>query len=238
VKVYVLISSIPSRRHSRERLQEEVAQQSRRPDALILVLDGYGAERIPPTTLPVASEYRSTDFLGPGARWRVVRDLEPDDVVICLDDDIVLAEAPRLVEALVRTMEENGGAAAAMGRTVYGGTAFPGVFSYGQLIHGAGAGLTVRAKHLDGFGSFAEEIRQASSTNMLGPCGDDDALVSAYLWRTGIRLWHAPTGNIYEAPELQATSQGAQRLARGENVHFDSQKRKLAEISGWPWPMK
>lgn len=243
-RVIVLIATIPPRKRSCERLLEELTQQSRVPDGVILVCDNYGATPAPACPLPLLATSSTSNPTGGGCRWRAAEALvldeytppDPDDIIVCLDDDIMLLKAPRCIEALVEAVEQGGGAAAAMGRVVDGGgQAPPQLASCGDLIYGAGCGLTVRAKHLIGVGQFARDVVAAGGPDMLGLRGDDDALVSAWLWKSGVRIAHAATGNIFPAPNTQDSSY-TQALIAGK-VDFDAQKRQLKKITGWPWPL-
>lgn len=170
-----------------------------------------------------------------GSARQAARDLAPDDIVISIDDDPVLSEAPRFVEALAETVEACGGAAAAMGYTHEGYRAAPGPTSRGRLILGCGCGLAVRAGHLLGLHALAVEVLQAGGPDALGPCGDDQALVSAHLWRRGVPLFHAAVGPLSFAEGTQRGSQFKARKARGEPDEF-AQARRIAEITGWPLP--
>jgi len=195
---------------------------------------------------------------GPGHRWRVAEDLAtetttvhrgpparrtmqtfppvlgPDDIVVCLDDDADLAEAPRFLEALAVIVETTTCAAAAMGMTPEGLRAAPGDASRGRLILGCGCGLALRAGHLAGLAALAAEVREAGGPDLLGPCGDDQALVSAHLWRRGVPLLHAAVGPLRFAEGTQAASQTRARQARGEDLQ--AQAQALAQITGWPLP--
>jgi len=237
-RVLVLIATIPSRKRSCERLLIELAKQSRLPDGVILVCDGYGDSPSPACPLEVVVDYHSSTPQGAGNRWRVVAGesegvLKADDIVVCLDDDTMLVSAPGLVAALVETVEASPCAAAAMGRTADGKFAPPGAYSRGELIYGAGCGLTVRAGMLASLSAFAIEVSAAGGPDALGLYGDDDALMSAYLWKQNVRILHAATGNIFPAPGTHATSQTAVHHAKGKP--FDAQKIAIARITGWPW---
>jgi hypothetical protein len=257
--VVVLVATIPARKRSCERLLAELKQkQTRKPDELILVLDGYAdapAPTYPPpptggVAFPVHA-VRTYKPEGAGNRWRVVenattgrgsdgrRTIDPESIVVCIDDDILTLEAPRLIEALVAAIEADppgDRAAAAMGRTFDGKPAPPGTVSRGMLIYAAGAGLAVRARYLEGIGAFADEVHEKGGPDAFGPLGDDDALVSAYLWKRQIPIAHAATGNIFPAPNTQAHSQTRQHIAR--RVALDEQKKAIRKATGWPWPVQ
>lgn len=232
---YALIATIPARRPFCERLLRELARQSRKPDGVIFVLDGYGDLPAPACSLPVVREHRTAQLSGAGQRWLRCGDLDPEDIIVNLDDDIVLAGAPSCFKTLADTAEQHKTAAAAMGRTARNKVAPPGLLPYGALIHAAGCGLTVRVKHLVGLQEFATSIKAQGGPDGLGPGGDDDGLVSAYLWRSGVVITHAPTGNIFQAPGAQSGTTPAAKKARLENLAL--QKKSLKNLTGWPWPM-
>lgn len=260
-RILALVPTIPPRRRSCTRLLAELAKQSRPPDGVLLCLDGYGEAEAPSCPLPVV-QLRTPALSGPGAKWRVVRELNgcpvdaepgaargvhwtqtpgdapsvhplaPDDVLVCIDDDAMLRDAPHFIRELVATM--GAGAAAAMGRTAAGRFAPPGAVSHGPLVYGCGLGLTVRVGHLAGLHDLAERVRRAGGPDALGPAGDDDALVSAHLWLQGVPILHAAAGNVYAAPGTQESSHTVVRRRRGEGI--EDQKRAIARITGWPWP--
>jgi hypothetical protein len=229
-RVVVLLATVPARKNSCERLLDEVAKQSRKPDGVVLVLDGYGDAPAPKCALPIITTHRTEKPTGAGARWRAVANFPPETIVVCLDDDIMLIEAPNLIRKLVDAVESGGGAAAAMGRSADGKFAPPGKFSRGDLIHGLGCGLAVRAKHLTGLQKFADEVRADNGPDALGLRGDDDALVSAFLWRNKVRILHAATGNIFAAPGTQASA-----ARNGSKEAPNAQKLAIKKLTGWPW---
>jgi len=238
--VVALVASIPARRRSCERLLDELSRQTRPPDGVVLVLDGYGDDMgaltyhpTPRCPLPLIVEYRTVAPRGAGARWRATDDMNAETIVVTLDDDIMTLEAPRLVEALVAVVESGDHAAAAMGRSADGKPAPPGDFSRGPLIYGAGCGLTVRARYLRGLSAFADEVKAAGGPDALGLLGDDDALVSAFLWKREIPIVHAATGNIYPAPNTQASSYTQALAKRG--IDINAQKQAIRKVTGWPW---
>lgn len=233
-RVIVLVATIPARRRTCERLLAELAKQSRVPDGVVLVLDGYGDEMpAPACPLLILAEVRTAEMSGAGNRWRCVTDFAPDDVIICLDDDTMLCEAPTLVAALTMAVVASGGASAAMGFSANGKSAPPGVHSRGDLIYAAGCGLTVRCKHLDGLEAFAKAVVAEGGPDALGVHGDDDALVSAYLWKRGVNIRHAATGNIFPAPNTRTTSQTEAKAK--QQIDSNAQKLAIKKITGWPW---
>jgi len=256
-RVIALVATIPPRRRSCMRLLDELTtRQTRKPDGVVMVWDGFAADVpvvAPPDRLPLIGYAHNEKPCGAGARWLLVeafltselsgpeelRPIKADDTIVCLDDDIMTLEAPRLVESLVAAVEGvhqhglEGCAAAAMGRSANGKPAPPGDASRGQLLHGAGCGLTVKARHLKGLRAFADEVKAAGGPDALGVLGDDDALVSAFLWRKGIPIIHTATGNIYPAPNTQASSTTHALMQR--KIDFNTQKRAIRKVTGWPW---
>ncbi len=233
--ILALIATIPPRAASCARLLRELAAQTTPPGGVILCLDGYGAGAAPDGPLPVVAAHRTDVRQGPGGRWRAALALPSETLVVAIDDDCVLARAPRFVESLVAVAGPDGAAAAA-GLDVKGRRVYPGDPARGALLYGIGCGLTVRVRHLAGLADLAARMRDAEGVDPLGPLGDDDALVSAHLWRTAVRLGHAPTGVFEAAPGTATSSQTRARAARGDAP--DAQKHALRRVAGWPWPSR
>lgn len=226
-RVLVLVATIPTRKQPCTRVLGDLMQQTRRPDGVVLVLDGYGDESAPPCPFPVVLEKRTPQLSGAGNRWRALAEIPADDIVICIDDDMIFWEAPNLVEELAKAVVEFGGAAAPMGRTFDGKAAPPGAWSRGDLLHAAGHGISARAGVLAGVIAFAEEVKASGGPDALGPHGDDDALVSAYLWKTGVPIKHVATGNQHTQWGIKSTF----KPQADPNI----QKRAIAKATGWPW---
>jgi len=234
VRVVALLSTIPARRLSCERLLRELSAQRRKPDGVLLRLDGYADTLAPRCPLPVVLEHRTPTPSGAGGRWLLAAEALPENcVAVNIDDDAVLTDAPDFVGILAEAAEVAGGAAAAMGRTATGRAALPVGASRGKLTYACGLGLTVRAGLLKNLRRFAASVAAAGGPDALGLNGDDDALVSAYLWARGSSPAHAPPGNVYAAPGTRDSSQSAARAARGEPP--DAQKIAIKKITGWPW---
>lgn len=231
-RVLALIATIPPRRHSCERLLRELTKQTRPPDGVVLCLDGYGQSPQPACPLPVVAISRTPSLSGAGQRWIMAAYVPQDDILINIDDDCYTVRAPNLIKALTEAVEQ-GGAAAAMGKTIAGRRAPPGKHSHGALIYAAGCGLAVRASDLDGLHVFAREIREKAGFDPLGIRGDDDALLSAYFHVRGIPIRHVATGVINAVAGTGASSQTRDKLARGEDLN--AQKRVIAALTGWPW---
>lgn len=227
-RVLALVATIPARKQSCTRLLAELAKQTRPPDGIVLVLDGYGDEPAPPCPLPVVLEKRTAQLSGAGARWCVLSELPIDDIIINIDDDTVLFEAPQFVAKLAEVVECFNCAAGAMGRTFDGKAAPPGHYSRGELMHAAGCGVSARAGVFAGVVAFADEMKAAGGLDALGPGGDDDAIMSAYLWKAGVPIKHvAVGGNVYTAPGVVSTFK--------PQKDPDTQKRAISAFTGWPW---
>jgi len=225
MRVLALLATIPARQQSCTRVLQELAQQTRPPDCIVFVLDGYGDQPAPPCSLPIVLEKRTPQLSGAGNRWRALSELPADDIVIIIDDDMIMP--PNLVEKLAESVIQNGGAAAPMGRTFDGKAAPPGKFSRGDLLHAAGHGIAARVNVLVGVLDFAAEVKAIGGPDSLGPGGDDDSIVSAYLWKAGVKIRHVPTGNTYTQPGIKSTF----KFQQDPNV----QKRAIAKATGWPW---
>ncbi len=257
-RVFVLLPTIPARRAACEALLAALLRQSRPPDRVILCLDGYGAapapERPAPLRQSVIEVRRQGTCGGPGHRWRtalgllgpsLISDgttpaylapvLQDDDLLVSLDDDADLSEAPNFLNWLIVGALAHG-AAAATGLTPKGHRAPPGEAHCGPLLLGCGCGLALRARHLVGLPELAAEVLRAGGPDALGALGDDQALVSAHLWRQRVALHHAATGRLRFAPGTDASAQWMARRAGKAPGKADpwDQARAIARITGWP----
>lgn len=228
MRVTALIATVPSRKKLCERLLLELTRQTRPPDDLVLVCDGYpDKETTPqiPVTLTVRDLVRSTEFRGCGARWLEVQKLHPSDVVFCIDDDTMVTK-PQALEKLLSLVEPGRSAAGAMGITLQGRAAPPGDVSMGDLIFVAPCGLAAYAGDLQGLHGFADELKKAGGPAALENNGSDDALISAFLWKSGIAIHHAPSGEL-----RPLTKSASKKLSH-------RQKWEIAKRTGWPFVSK
>ena len=255
MRTFILLPTIPARRAACEALLAALPHQSQVPDGLILCLDGFGDE-----PAPKGLGYLPFDRLvirhpgasgGPGHRWRVALSLcgtmggpADEDLLVSLDDDADLAEAPRFVQRLVEAAAQQG-AAAAIGITPGGRRAPPGDLPYGPLILGCACGLAVRARDLAGLLALRDQIVSQGGPDALGARGDDQALVSAHLWLRNVPLVHAATGPLRFAVGTSQSAQWQARAARQRaaapfaapsvSAPWD-QARQIARLTGWPFP--
>ena len=233
-RVLILLATIPARRASVTRLLNEFVMQTRHPDGIVLVLDGYGDAQAPESPFHVVATHRTNELSGAGNRWRAVKDLLPEDIVICIDDDTMLGKASDLVRNLAFMVDSKDSAAAIMGQDLEGKMAYPGTrVQRSNIICAAACGLAVKAKHLIGVEDFAAQVHAAGGPDCLGVLGDDEALVSAFLWRNRIPIAHVLAGPITAAPGTRESSQTLARLKKHEN--FDVQRQLIRKVTGWPW---
>ena len=171
-----------------ERLLAELASQTKRPRGVVLALDGYGRSAPPESPLQVLSSEATEAPRGPGRSWLLAEEalaagvLFEDDLVVRFDDKIVLNRC-RAVEALAAAAAETG-ASAKWGLLPGGSRAeMSDQPAAGRLVYAAaGTGFMVRAGLLRGLKKFADQVhKKTGGVHPLGPGGDDDALVSAWL---------------------------------------------------------
>lgn len=240
MRFHLLIATVLRRRTSVEALLRAVAGQTVVPNLVHLVLDRYkyaGAAEFAapecPTSLAVI-EYRMPTTGGPGGRWRAARGMPVDEILVNLDDDMVL-DAPDVIEALVEGTHKTGGVVSHLG--VYP-SGWSGVAPAGSpLIALAAGAMACRAGDLAGLEATRAEVLEKCGFDPFGPLGDDDALVSAHLWRRGIPIRATGPLAIYEAPAAQDGSQFQLRreesLRNGRPLFW--QRKEIARVTGWPW---
>lgn len=218
-----------------ESLLVSIVHQSRVPDRVNLVLDGY--EGIPSPAYPPSLdviEHRMPTTGGPGGRWRAVKEMPREAVLINFDDDQCLAGAD-VIETMAKAVE-NGGAASYMGMTVDGGG---GVLGAGtELVSIAAGTLALHVADLDGLEETLAEVREKGGFDAWGVLGDDDAVISAHLWRKGVVMRATGPLALYEAPGAQEGSQFVQRQAVRDGRGMFWQREAIAKIIGWPWRMR
>lgn len=234
-RVLILLATIPARRGSVARLLNELVMQSKHPDGIVLVLDGYGDTMpAPESPFEVVATHRTNELSGAGNRWRAVKGLPPEDVIICIDDDTMLGKCPELVRNLAFMVQAKDSAAAIMGQDIAGKMAYPGTMVQRcDIICAAACGFAMKVKHLEGIEDYAAKVHAAGGPDCLGVLGDDEALVSAFMWSKRIPIAHVLSGGITAAPGTRESSQTLARLKRHEN--FDVQRQLIRRVTGWPW---
>lgn len=230
--MHLLLATVPPRRACAERLLAALADQTVAPDAVHLCLEGYADLPSPcyPSGLTVR-EYRTAEASGPGARWRVLPEIPREAVVIVLDDDQQVIGRD-VVEALVHAIDR-GGAASCMGVDADGwGMCFP---AGTELVAVAAGTMVARAADLEGLEGTRAEIRERCGFDPCGDGGDDEAVVSAHLWRRGVPMRAAGPIAVREAPGTQDGSQSERRRALRGDRHPSWQRREIRRATGWPW---
>lgn len=245
VKVCVLIATVPWRRAACQALIGALPEQTRPPDVVSLYLDGSpiseGLE-LPDGLEAVVYAAGTTACHGPGARWS--RPGYEDEILVVLDDDVDIRGCRTLLEQLVAPVERADVCTAAAGVTPGGAllhwhsryTDQPPFPCDGRLVTAIASAMAVRAHHLSGLGSWIAGL--TLPFDVLGPGGDDEAAVSAYLWTQGVPIQHIRTEGLRLAPGTQERSQVVERM-KHEKAHRlpgDWQRRALREACGWPWP--
>ena len=230
--LHIIIATVPWRRPAFRNMLSWLTNQTLKPDLVHLVLDGYGDAASAPCSLPTR-EWRTTKCLGPGGRWRVLKELAPETIVVVFDDDISLGFAPYATERLVKIVEQ-GYAAALMGVTFSG--CMMNIPEGERLICGGAATFAFRAKDLEGLDEFVSEIKTQGKFDPFGDLGDDEAVISALLWKRGVVIKKA---NIPEIHSVQGTQEGSQARRRLASTRpFWYQRQEIKRITGWPWPLK
>lgn len=232
----VLIATVPWRRQPCARLLGDIQKQSLQPRFVHLVLDGYGDDSLPrDLPLPIRiCEYRTAKPSGPGGRWRVLREgsITGADVLVVFDDDQILM-GPTVIENFVRVIGD--------GATAYRGTDLRGsggcVFPEGRPLICMGAGaMAVHPADLAGLDEMRAEIQTKCGFDPFADGGDDQAVVSAHLWRKGVPMRAAGFLEIFMQQELNGGSQQEKRRSTKGTKSFFWQSEAIRAATGWPWP--
>jgi len=241
-RIVVLITTILSRQASFIRVLRGLAQQTRRPDLLLVRLDGgtldpnFFGSGFPDGCSPEAQAWHDEINLyvqnaarasfvmhgaaaerGAGFRWmhHALHDLRPDDILITLDDDIVPRAA--FVEHTARLCVYDNAVV-----TWHGWTERPGG-AYGMLTKappidqrvccvGAGAAC-YRWRWVQGLTRHP----LAATCLFAAPRCDDDALLSLALWENGVYVLRpagAPPCDETEESQATTASGAVHRLFR------------------------
>lgn len=229
--LHVLVGSVPWRRASLNRLIRNIAVQTSLPAVVHLVLDGPDVPNAVLDVLPLTSRGVKVDIReqpvcqGAGSRWAVLDSLADTDIVCNLDDDVGLASNYYLAEhyAALRGCD-----AVCVGGYTPTGQFFmcthAGV-SYNGPINCLQAGaFSLRVRCLRGLRAMP------MADEMLGVLGDDEGLIAAHLWKTGVvvRRVNTPVGFDSSAGDPRS-----QFLTRPERITMF--RRRLRHLTGWPW---
>jgi hypothetical protein len=228
--VHVLIASVPWRRRSLNRLLRDVAAQSTLPAYVHLVLDGDGAPACELDISPLnwngveVSIRVQKPGRGAGSRWSIV-DLIPDDHFVCnLDDDIGL---PQNYIAMHRGALEKQDAVCSGGYTPDGHSIFctrTDTDYEGPLSCLQAGAFSVRAARLRGLATMP------MAAELLGVLGDDEALISAHLWKTGVEVRRVNMPVTFDPTAGDPRSQYAAAPRRIVPL-----RTELSRQTGWKW---
>jgi hypothetical protein len=233
----VVIASVEWRARNLVKLLDCVAQQTRAPERIVVLLDGYGdatrrwvhqaidALKLPITTVSSAARR------GPGQRWIYATTMlwPPMDaatILSTIDDDFLIH--PGYLRA---SYERVAAATEPMAIGWLGETPvfIPWTARLAEDVEciSIGAGLlTCRLGDLDGIAKFPEVDRYFK------PPGDDEALVSYWLWKNGVKLIR-PKG-VAEAVSVDALQHDprASFIGQGKYRH-GTLRMNLKEKHGW-----
>jgi hypothetical protein len=227
--VHVLIASVPWRRTSLNRLLREVAAQQLRPAFVHLVLDGDDVPNAPLDVSPLDWDGLKVTIKtqhparGAGARWSVIDEIPNDHVVMNLDDDVGLDSdyVGLHYEALKRA-----------DAVCSGGYTTDRKFIMCDNNHGYEG--PIACLQAGAFSARVSKLRglrdMPMAAELLGVLGDDEALLSAHLWKTGVVVnrVNAPVrfDPLGDDPRSQYLSLPGRILGL---------RSRLTAETGWPW---
>lgn len=227
----VFIATVPWRRENLDVLVASLNKQTVVPAFITIVCDNYVGHELPKEddgeNFLVDSVVDSNGHVGAGYRWKLIDELVSHDeeaLVLVIDDDIAIA--PDYVERCVAAYER------LQAPLSWNGMTFTDVYIAPEKDLGAdarllvlGAGTTVVPSH------FLKGIaKDPMAAELFGVYGDDEALVSWFLAKQGLRLYRprGPSGAWSTKFQCDPRSQWAQKGGR----HFGFRSR-LKE-RGWP----
>lgn len=209
----VVISSVEWRKENFIKLVKSLAQQTRQPEHVLIVLDGYSeaamaeagaaVDRPPEGTTGHVRWNAGDRRRGAGWRWTLALELllersVPEDTVVSVVDDDFLLMPDYLRVCHARVAPAPNIAIGWLGETP-SFIPWTSPMSKDTVCISLGAGLlTCHLRHLRGIDQFVE--RDLYFT----PPGDDEALVSFWLWKNGVKLIR-PKGQalVYSVDALQ-----------------------------------
>lgn len=226
-KITIVMATIPWRRASCERTLRSLAEQTRKPDRVVLHLDGFSAKaRVPelPPDLEIAIK-RFPKRRGVGNWWRSIGPEHTDHLVACVGDDF--SYAPRYLELTAAAQRRFGGCVCWHGRDVdnrmHNFRASPR--HPVSIVRAGTACVMVPGKHLAGM------CDHPLAPLFFSPRGHDEAFFSWWLARRRIPITRPPG-----RPALTHHVEGND--PRATSVRFSSRKaalrRVLHDAYGWP----
>jgi len=230
IHLHLLLATIPSRRLFCERLLVSLPKQSLVPDFVHLVLDGYFDSPTPVCQMPHTT-YPSIQRRGPGGRWRVLPHVPKDAILIVLDDDQEIF-GPDVIKNLVSAVDPTG--AAALSGT--NENSLGGSFSKGRTLISMGAAvMALHVADLAGLSETLAEIRKKCDFDPFADLGDDEAVISAHLWKRGVPMRATGPLAIRQAFGSQVGSQFSRRRESSGSRSTFWQREAIAKATGWPW---
>lgn len=245
----VVIASVSWRLENLVKLLRCITEQTRRPEFLLIILDGYSRldeaefDRVVThsITFPGMASMAVTNRprRGPGDRWvRATRmlatgDVPPDTIVSSIDDDFLIE--PTYLETSYNLVA-NAHVPTAIGWL--GETpdfirwSSPQQTETKCISLGAGL-LTCRLRDLAGIAEFPEAARYFT------PPGDDEALVSYWLWKNDVRLIRPAGVAAAKSVDALQYDDRASFIGMGEHRHCVL-RMNLKKNHGWstyrlPW---
>ncbi len=196
--ILVLCATVPWRLEACTKMLRSLERQTRRPTEVILHLDGF-PRGSPRPSLPdgiLVSQTRHRHARGVGNWWRSLDERHLGMLVACVGDDFVYP--PDYLERLAQMRAEYGGAVAWHGWSVEGRncTFRIDVEAPTTLVCSGTAFFIADAEHL--LGVTEHELADL----FFHPAGDDEALISCWLWTRGVRMTRPPGRvNVEHLPE-------------------------------------
>lgn len=233
--ITVGIATLPSRQTNLLHLLDDLAEQSRCPDHVALFLNGWSAtERdtflstLSQTTRPYTWSYDHSETLrGAGVRWYYFSSLtgSPDDLGVVLDDDfrINYRFLALTIPALLEKPEI--GMVSWCGHERYRRNRYHGLVNVPKAVELqiAGAGTSVFR-----LAAVAGVATHPLAAELLGLGGDDETLVSLWLWLHGWQIFRPkgkpPVTSVDElqyAPTASHVLHGATWTARRDSIKKD-----------------
>lgn len=226
-ELIVLLATIPWRRASCERALRSLAAQTRRPDKVILHLDGFGPDE-PAPALPDGLDIEVKRFgrrRGVGNWWRSLKKAHVDALVACIGDDFTYK--PSYLEQSIGARRRFGGCVCWHGRDfrnrMHNFRAAPRAPA--RIVRAGTACVLVPVRPL--LGMCAHPLARL----FFAPDGHDEAFFSWWLSTKKIRITR-PAGR----PPLNHHAEGSD--PRSTSIRFAARKaalrRLLYELYGWP----
>ena len=226
----VLVATVPWRKASCDRLLEQIAEQDELPERVHLLLDGFSDDDpypFRPSSLTVSITHYDT-AQGAGNRWRYVSQMPwQPDVLINLDDDTVIPKG--FTRRMADEVRKTGDAVCASGYPREGGIYLIKDPHTCEVVCVQTGFFACRTEALRGID------RQPQAEKFLGLLGDDEAFVSAHLWKNHVKMRKIWIPNLnFDKLSRDRRSQFRRKGGTIEGCH--AHRAELGRIFGWPVP--